>query len=394
MIRFLLTTGALLSLASACTQAAGLVPTTMTTPPDKAEILAGTALPPEATGFITANPLPLDPDAGEVRRDKDGRPYEYALLGTKLPHLTGTMFDGTPFDSGTLDQWTVIHVWGVWCPDSRGDVPYTTALERAIAQDPDLGFLSVHVPASASRTTPEDMFDKYGSLDAYFTEKDHAFPTLLDTDASLREALKIAWTPSYLLVSPDGTVKGYRSSLSDAPGEPVKDFIKDIARVKAEARQGPAGALQIGPDGAGSLPLGAPFTLETMQAAFPGYDVITTRIPSGEASMPAFEIREDTEVLLTITSDWTTSRVAQIFTTSAHVDGPDGERIGSFRLADLPENEQANCSPGTGTEAGALVCTDTEASGFTRIFRPDMPGQTPDRLSEMILSVSHPVPGE
>ena len=50
----------------------------------------------------------------------------------------------------------------------------------------------------------------------------------------MRSALKIGWTPSYLLVSPDGVVKGYRSEFSAAGGEPVKDFLKDIARVKAE----------------------------------------------------------------------------------------------------------------------------------------------------------------
>jgi hypothetical protein len=57
---------------------------------------------------------------------------------------------------------------------------------------------------------------------------------LVDTDTSLRNALKIAWTPSYILVSPDGVVKGYRSEFSAAKGEPVKDFLKDVAHVKAE----------------------------------------------------------------------------------------------------------------------------------------------------------------
>jgi hypothetical protein len=57
---------------------------------------------------------------------------------------------------------------------------------------------------------------------------------VIDSDASLRNTLRIDWTPSYLLVSPDGVVKGYRSEFSAAKGEPVKDFLKDIARVKAE----------------------------------------------------------------------------------------------------------------------------------------------------------------
>ena len=105
--------------------------------------------------------------------------------------------------------------------------------QTAIGQDPDLDFVSIHVPASAARTTPEEMYKKYGSVDAYFAEKGYAFPVVIDPDTSLRSALKIGWTPSYLLVSPEGIVMGYRSEFSAAKGEPVKDFLKDIARVKA-----------------------------------------------------------------------------------------------------------------------------------------------------------------
>ena len=229
MIRTLLATTALLTLASACSPSGG-----DTAAPEDAAATTGdlAALPEDATGFITANPLPLADD-GSIRRDDYGRPYEYALLGKQLPHFTGTMLDGTIFDSADLAQWTVIDVWGVWCSDCLADAPYAAALARAIEQDPDLDFVSIHVPASAARTTPEELYKKYGSIDAYFDEKGYSYPVVLDTDASLRSALQIGWTPSYLLVSPDGVVKGYRSEFSAAKGEPVKDFLKDVARVKA-----------------------------------------------------------------------------------------------------------------------------------------------------------------
>ena len=233
MIRFLLATGAIAALVCACTPAveapASSDGAASGTPGD----VGDTVLPPNATGFITDNPLPLDPAGKEVRRDDYGRPYEYALLGEQLPHLTGTMMDGTPFDSTSLDNWTVIDVWGIWCGDCMRDAPYVAALATAIDQDPGLDFLSIHTPASAARTTPEEMFKKYGSLEAYFAEKGYSYPVLVDTDASLRDALKITWTPSYILVSPEGVVKGYRSEFSAAEGEPIKDFMKDIARVKA-----------------------------------------------------------------------------------------------------------------------------------------------------------------
>ena len=231
MIRTFLSAAALISLVSACSPASenAKAPADTATAATDAESI----LPADATGFITANPLPLADD-GSLRRDDYGRPYEYALLGEQLPHITGTMLDGSTFDSSELTNWTVIDVWGLWCSDCLADGPYVAALSRAINQDPDLDFLSIHVPASAARTTPEEVYKKYGSVDAYFAEKGYSYPVVIDTDTSLRSALKIGWTPSYLLVSPDGVVKGYRSEFSAAGGEPVKDFLKDIARVKAE----------------------------------------------------------------------------------------------------------------------------------------------------------------
>jgi len=231
MIRSFVAASTMIALVSACSPAGG----NTEAPAETADASATpeSVLPADATGFITENPLPLAED-GSLRRDDYGRPYEYAFLGEKLPHFTGTMLDGSTFDSDNLTNWTVIDVWGLWCGDCLADAPYVAALSTAIEQDPDLDFLSIHVPASAARTSPEELYKKYGSIDAYFEEKGYSYPVVLDPDTSLRSALKIGWTPSYLLVSPDGVVKGYRSEFAAAKGEPVKDFLKDIARVKAE----------------------------------------------------------------------------------------------------------------------------------------------------------------
>ena len=229
MIRTFLAATALATLIGACSPAGE----TDVEPVETAEAASPEAgLPEDATGFITANPLPLADD-GSIRRDDYGRPYEYALLAKQLPHFTGTMLDGTEFDSSSLTNWTVIDVWGLWCGDCLADGPYAAALATAIDQDPDLDFLSIHVPASAARTSPEEMYKKWGTIDAYFEEKGYSYPVVIDPDTSLRTALQIGWTPSYILVSPDGVVKGYRSEFSAAEGEPVKDFLKDVARVKA-----------------------------------------------------------------------------------------------------------------------------------------------------------------
>ena len=72
--------------------------------------------PNGATGFITLNAA--TPDTAEITRedgslrDTDGRPYHQPLLGQSLPAFTGTMADGTIFNSGDLNRWTVIEVWG------------------------------------------------------------------------------------------------------------------------------------------------------------------------------------------------------------------------------------------------------------------------------------------
>ncbi|MGB3627345.1 MAG: TlpA disulfide reductase family protein [Henriciella sp.] len=187
-----------------------------------------------ATGFITpgsAIPASADTDAGDIPRDDYGRPFTYAFLGQALPDFSGTMVSGEAFSSSDLDgQWTVIDVWGLWCGDCMADAPYVAALASAISQDPDLRFMSIHTPPNANRI--DDAFGRYQNVQAYFDDKGYSYPTLLDEDASIRDDLDIAWTPSYLLVAPDGTVQGYRSELSAADGEPVKDFLRDIADVK------------------------------------------------------------------------------------------------------------------------------------------------------------------
>ncbi|MBY9068477.1 TlpA family protein disulfide reductase [Hyphomonas sp. WL0036] len=195
---------------------------------------------PKAQGFITENTAPppgaQDNEDGTYR-DADGRPFQYALLGQHLPEFTAPTSDGGTFSSADIKHWTVIDVWGAWCGDCVADGPYVEALSRAIAQDPDLEFVSLHTPANANRTTPEELFGKYGSLEKYFEAAGYSIPSVvLDNDASVRNALQIRWTPSYLLVSPDGVVRGFRTDLSVVEDQPIKTFIQDIAEVRKEVR--------------------------------------------------------------------------------------------------------------------------------------------------------------
>lgn len=187
-----------------------------------------------ATYLITPGmsvPPTADMSRGDVPRDDYGRPYTYEYLGQRLPAFSGPLADGGTFSSIALEgKWTVIEVWGLWCHDSMTDAPYAAALSTALAQDPDVDFITIHTPQNAQNIRT---YGKHGSVAAFFDEKGYRYRTLIDTDASVRDTLKIRWTPSYLVIAPDMTVQAFRTGLADADGEPVKDFVREIANVRA-----------------------------------------------------------------------------------------------------------------------------------------------------------------
>lgn len=190
---------------------------------------------PAATGFI--QPGAEVPETVETRggvpRDSYGRPFDYAFLGKRLPAFEGPLVSGGTYSSDALQgAWTVVDIWGIWCSDCMADAPYVHALARAIEMDPDLNFISIHTPPSATRA--DEAYGSYGSVAAYFEARGYSYPTVIDRDASLRNTLSITWTPTYLLVAPDGTVAGFRTDLSAAPGQPVKDFLAQISEVQRD----------------------------------------------------------------------------------------------------------------------------------------------------------------
>ncbi len=339
----------------------------------------------EASGFITAN-APPPPGAEDTRgdgvfRDQAGRPFGYALLGEPLPSLALTLSDGRGFNPGEPGRWTVIDVWGAWCGDCIADGPYVTALDRAIAQDPDLDFVSIHVPASAARATPEDMFGRFGSLEAYFETAGYELPTVIDTDGRLREALRISWTPSYLLVSPNGVVRGFRTDLSAASGEPVKDFLQDVARVKAGLREADAGAAVF--CGALGLEGPAPFTLRAVEAAFPGH-IVT---PSGADDDLVFDVRQAAgdAPRFRVHPDWTRAFVSRITTRAGNVTGPYGETPGQWTLGDTRSLGSLTCSE---AEEAVICATSGQRPRLIHVFEGGA-GDT-NRLAELVYEPALP----
>lgn len=172
-------------------------------------------------------PATADLSRGDVPRDSYGRPYTYEGLGEALPLFSGELAEGASFSSSHLEgKWTVIEVWGIWCHDSRNDAPYAAALSRALSQDLEIDFMSIHTPQNAERS--DKALRGYDSVSAWFDEKGWQFPTVIDADASIRETLKIRWTPTYLVIAPDLTVQGFRTGLHKTSENAVDDFVKSI----------------------------------------------------------------------------------------------------------------------------------------------------------------------
>lgn len=355
---------------------------------------AKTTAPDEAARLITAAPLPAPLpdthlDAGHER------PSEYALLGQTLPQFTATMSDGQAFDSVVLNRWMVIQVWGVWCDDSRRDAPYARALATAIEQDRDLYFLSIHVPQNADRTSDKAMYGKYASVEAYFAQEGFGYPTVIDSDASVRDALKISWTPSYLLISPDGVIRGFRTDLSLAGSEPVKDFLKEVARIKRDVRKAGFGGAplpaRIGPQGAMHLSGETPFTLDAMKVAFPGHEILSDRASDADQSYPVFLVQTIAgegqlgQLVYVIAPDWTLGSVASVVTRNPGVSGPDGAAVGTMKLKDLTRQARAKCRLESGPADSLFICPDRDDQPqFIRTFGAggDFDGKLDDAAPE------------
>lgn len=320
-------------------------------------------------GFFADNP----PDAvsfapSEIARDDGGRPLGHALLGKALPAFSGTMVSGDTFDTGAIWQWTVIRVWGVWCHDSRRDAPWSADLHGRIEADPTLDFVSIHTPVSASRA--KDAFGKYGSVSAYFDDQGFQYPTVIDADASIREALQIAWTPTYLLVSPDGLVRGFRTDLSVAGDSAVEDFLADIVAVRASA-----------PTDWRRIPAYEPnrpllFTVIDAERAFPDAVIAsTTRDIYGDGEqVPVFLVTDpaNEQTMFEIEAAWDSGYAFAIHTESSAVSGPGGGRIGQATLGDRAPT-LSDCDWGQNELEDQIVCLAGDGEGgfkFRWVYAP------------------------
>lgn len=187
---------------------------------------------PRDQWLTTASAIPLSADG--VVRDERRRPYSYELLGQPLPSFAVTLVDGTPVTEEIFKgKWTIVDVWGIWCGDCRRDAPLVRALAQKADADPTIDFISLHTPPNRARAA--EAYGAYGSVEAYFAKEGGAYPTIVDKDASLREAFKIVWTPSYLLIGPDLTVRAFRTDLSVGTEAGLDKVIRQAKDISASA---------------------------------------------------------------------------------------------------------------------------------------------------------------
>lgn len=183
--------------------------------------------------WLTLNDaIPISPD-GAIVKDEADRPYGYVRLGQSAPSFSTTAFGGGQVTQETFrGKWTIVDFWGVWCGDCRVDAPLVEALARDLRDDPELSFLSIHSPPSRERA--DEAYGQFGSLDAYFAARGEVYPTAIDTDGTLREAFAVSWTPTYLLIGPDLTIRAFRTDLSVGGKRAVRMALDEARAIRQE----------------------------------------------------------------------------------------------------------------------------------------------------------------
>jgi peroxiredoxin len=189
-------------------------------------LAACTPSPP--TAGAQAAGIPILDAAKEAANDR-ARAKAEAMIGKPIPPFRLALAGGGTLTEADLKgKWTVLDFWGIWCPDCMVDLDNVAALAAAVKQDPDLRVIGVHVDKRTGR---------WASVAEFMAEKGSTHPVMLDPDRALFEKLGLGWVPTFLVVDPEGVVRGYRNELhrDRSPEGGVKAFIKQIADLRSSA---------------------------------------------------------------------------------------------------------------------------------------------------------------
>jgi peroxiredoxin len=185
-----------------------------------------TTPPPASAPPLAAPPPLIVTEYGNEHAVVGTRPTSHPLVGKPLPAFRLAREDGESFcDVKIKGRWTVIAFTGAWCGDSRNDAPHLAALGSAIDQDPGLDVVAVHVDAR---------YGSYLSANDFFQKNGIRIPVAIDATREVYRALQVSWIPSYLVVDPQGVVRGFRTDLSTETASEggVKRFVRDISHLR------------------------------------------------------------------------------------------------------------------------------------------------------------------
>jgi nucleotide-binding universal stress UspA family protein len=178
-----------------------------------------------AAGVLLAACTAQPPPSSEKR---DAAPVVAApasIVGAPLPAFTAERAGGGMFTSAELrnGRWTVIGLWAAG--EETGEEPFRAALAQALAQDPGVQFVTVHVGAGSGA---------WPSVQAYMAEKRVGYPVLLDPERAIAAKLQMGEGPTYVVVDPDGIVRAVRPALSKdgAPEGGVKALAQELATLR------------------------------------------------------------------------------------------------------------------------------------------------------------------
>jgi hypothetical protein len=158
---------------------------------------------------------------------------EYSILGTVTPGFAGNRHKGGRVTQDALrGKWTILGFWGLWSDDSIADARYMSALVSAAKQDPDLEFMSVHIPPGPDRG--DEALGAFLSLDQFFADQGGSWPTIVDTEGRIAAQLQIDSAPLYLLIGPDLTIEAWRGPLAATPEDGIKPVIRGVAEIRKQ----------------------------------------------------------------------------------------------------------------------------------------------------------------
>lgn len=135
------------------------------------------------------------------------------------PRITGTLLDGSPFDSATIGDVVIVYnVWGSWCAPCRKEAPALEAAARAtegVAQ-----FVGINTrdldPAPAQ---------------AFVRAFDITFPSIFDPDGSellaFGQHLPASAIPSTVVVDREGRIAA--RVLGETTEATLKGLVEDVA---------------------------------------------------------------------------------------------------------------------------------------------------------------------